>query len=294
MINMLRWNSDATTAAPASIVHHARNAYGDNYQDWSKHVETYLLGEDLWDVVESTSEIPKQAHYKAEFKFWRKNNARALHIIRKCCGPDQFALIRDETSASKAWHKLSTMFKPDNAPDNNEEEFGKHEVLYHAVKNNDWNKASVHLIKHPDAVRAKITYLGKTALHTAADAGHLDIVKSLVELMKEDDLAIKGKDEKTALVVATNRGDIEMARCMVTKNKKLVSIPDRSGRLPVVLAYRNSHWNLAKYLYENTPPEDLMPENGPNGATLISQCFYAKKYGKRFLVLEYLSILRTL
>lgn len=140
------------------------------------------------------------------------------------------------------------------------------------------------LTQHPDALRARITYLGKTALHTAADAGHLDIVKNLVYMMKEEDLEIQGNDKKTALVVATNRGDIDMVQCMVNKNKKLVSILDASRRLPVVLAYRNSFWKLASYLYSVTPLEDLKPEKGPNGATLISQCFYSKRYGRSFLL----------
>lgn len=136
------------------------------------------------------------------------------------------------------------------------------------------------LTLRPDVLGARITYLGKTALHTAADAGHLHIVKKLVNMMKDEDLEIQGNDKKTALLVATNRGNIEMVQCMVKKNKKLVSILDASGRLPVVLAYRNSFWELASYLYSVTPLEDLMPEKGPNGATLISQSFYAKRYGK--------------
>ncbi|PRQ56177.1 putative ankyrin repeat-containing domain, PGG domain-containing protein [Rosa chinensis] len=93
--------------------------------------------------------------------------------------------------------------------------------------------------------------------------------------MSKDDLKIKGKDGKTALVVAINTGKKEMVKCMVRKDEYIVRIRDGSNRLPVVLAYRNSFWDIARYLYSKTPVEDL---NGSNGATLVSQCFYAKQY----------------
>lgn len=91
---------------------------GENYKDWNVQVKTYLLGKDVWDVVETTSEPPKRADGEADFKSWRKSNAEALHIIQICCGPDQFALIREESTASIAWDKLAAKFKPDNPPGN--------------------------------------------------------------------------------------------------------------------------------------------------------------------------------
>ncbi|XP_062000111.1 ankyrin repeat-containing protein ITN1-like isoform X2 [Rosa rugosa] len=69
-----------------------------------------------------------------------------------------------------------------------------------------------------------------------------------------------------------------MAKCMVWKNKKLLSIGDASNRIPVVLAYRNGCLDMTRYLYSVTPREDLMPETGPNGSTIISQCFIDQKY----------------
>lgn len=160
----------------------------------------------------------------------------------------------------------------------NANNFHQYEALFRAVKDGDCNATNEFLEKNKNAVSARITYLGKTALHTAADAGRTKIVELLVKKMRKEDLVIQGNDGKTALVVAINRGDMEMVKCMVRKNKNVVRILDRSNRLPVVLAYRNSFWEIARYLYSITPPEDL---NGSiNGATLVSQCFYAQQYGK--------------
>ncbi|KAM5554330.1 hypothetical protein ABKV19_022614 [Rosa sericea] len=58
---------------------------------------------------------------------------------------------------------------------------------------------------------------------------------------------------------------------MVWKNKKILSIGDASNRIPLVLAYRNGYLDVTRYLYSVTPREDLMPETGPNGSTIISQ-----------------------
>ncbi|KAM5550694.1 hypothetical protein ABKV19_027165 [Rosa sericea] len=251
----------------------------DNYEDWSVRVRTYLMAKDLWDVVEARGEPPKPQQGEAKYKTWRKNNAEALYAIQISCGPDMFPLIRDKITAKTAWNALVAEFKPDlQKTPGNANNFHQYKDLFKAVKDGDWNATNGFLEKNENAVSARITYLGKTALHTAADAGHLEIVELLVHKMEKEDLAIQGYDGKTALVVATNRGNMKMVECMVTKNKNIVRIPDASKRLPVVLAYRNSFWNIAAYLYSITPLEDLMPENGPNGATLVSQCFYAKKY----------------
>ena len=59
----------------------------DNYLDWSVRVKTYLMAQDLWDVVESRSEPPAQENATV-FKAWSKTNAMALHVIQMLCGPE--------------------------------------------------------------------------------------------------------------------------------------------------------------------------------------------------------------
>ena len=57
----------------------------DNYYVWSVQVRTYLIAQDLWDIVEATDESPKQEDDEAAFKAWRRKNAMALHVIRISC-----------------------------------------------------------------------------------------------------------------------------------------------------------------------------------------------------------------
>ncbi|KAI5343902.1 hypothetical protein L3X38_011778 [Prunus dulcis] len=71
---------------------------GRNYLDWSVLVKTYLLAQDLWDVVEEDEEEADD-----KFKDWRKKNATALHTIQISCGWEAFSLIRNTSSAKRAW-----------------------------------------------------------------------------------------------------------------------------------------------------------------------------------------------
>ncbi|CAN6571392.1 unnamed protein product [Malus baccata var. baccata] len=155
--------------------------------------------------------------------------------------------------------------------------------FFEALQAGRWETARLFYIQHPEAVRVRHPSSGKTALHIAAEAGHVEIVKELVSLMEEDDLEIKStQDGRTALALAAIKGITEMAQCMVTKNQKLLGIPDSNNELPIVLAYLLGHWHMARYLYSVTPFEDLMPAKGPQGATIISNCFTSKEFGKSF------------
>lgn len=65
----------------------------NNYKHWSFRVKTYLVAEDLRDVVEDTNDPPKLEDGKAIFMAWRKNNARALYAITISCGEDAESCI---------------------------------------------------------------------------------------------------------------------------------------------------------------------------------------------------------
>jgi hypothetical protein len=80
-----------------------------NYEHWSSRVETYLLAEDLWDVVQA--EPPRPCAAEAEHKAWTKKNAKALHAIKNSCGADMFSLISKVRTAKGAWEILEKELK---------------------------------------------------------------------------------------------------------------------------------------------------------------------------------------
>ncbi|VVA34690.1 PREDICTED: ankyrin repeat-containing [Prunus dulcis] len=71
-----------------------------NYVDWSVLVKTYLLAQDGEEEAAD------------KFKAWRKKNATALHTIQISCGQEAFSLIKNTTSAKRAWDTLAEQFKP--------------------------------------------------------------------------------------------------------------------------------------------------------------------------------------
>ena len=83
----------------------------DNYLKWSVRVKTYLMAQDLWDIVEATNEPPTPEN-EAAFKAWSKMNAMALYGIQNSCGPDTFFDIMEITSARNAWKTLAEKYKP--------------------------------------------------------------------------------------------------------------------------------------------------------------------------------------
>ncbi|CAN6574047.1 unnamed protein product [Malus baccata var. baccata] len=114
----------------------------------------------------------------------------------------------------------------------------------------------------------------------AVDARQTKMVKKLVKLMDVKDLEIKSTvGGVTALGVASNTGITEMAECMVKKNRKLLTIPNSFNMIPLVRAYCNGYWHMSRYLYSETPVEYLWADNGPSGATIISQSFASKEFG---------------
>jgi hypothetical protein len=78
----------------------------DNYTEWSVGVKTYLMAHDLCEIIEVTTEPPKQEDDEATFKAWSKKNSTALHVIQISCGLDTFSHINEISSAKIAWDKL--------------------------------------------------------------------------------------------------------------------------------------------------------------------------------------------
>ncbi|KAF5465278.1 hypothetical protein F2P56_015298 [Juglans regia] len=78
----------------------------DNYKNWSACIKNYLLAHDLWDIFETTTKPPKAEDDILEFKAWRKKNAAALHAIQISCGVEIQSQINDISSAKTVWDML--------------------------------------------------------------------------------------------------------------------------------------------------------------------------------------------
>nr|POF06456.1 ankyrin repeat-containing protein npr4 [Quercus suber] len=114
------------------------------------------------------------------------------------------------------------------------------------------NRELPYLILCDGIVRVAITRKWETALHIAAAAKRTAFVKELVERMNEEDLALKNKDDNTAICFAAASGIVEIAKVMVGKNRNLPMIQGNKGMRPIYMAALFGHRNMVSYLYPVT------------------------------------------
>ena len=102
-----------TRTASSAAVSEVLNV--NNYLVWKVQVRTYLIAQDLWDIVEASDEYPKQEDDEAAFKAWIRKNALALHVIQISCEPRVCFVIRRISSAKIAWDTLKAICKIDKS-----------------------------------------------------------------------------------------------------------------------------------------------------------------------------------
>ncbi|KAK9930435.1 hypothetical protein M0R45_027472 [Rubus argutus] len=190
-----------------------------NYKNWRSRVKTYLLAEDLWEVIIQAMTEP--AKHDDEYKAWAKKNAKALYAIQNSCGPEMFPFIRETETAKSAWEALERVSKLTGHVENSAEYFKPYIPFTQFVRAGDWVKAKecVRLgeLDLHSAVRAIDPRggFGDMALHVAARKGHVHIVKELVTLMTLEELKMKNAKGSTALHVAAGNRQVHTVKELV-------------------------------------------------------------------------------
>ncbi|KAB2610465.1 hypothetical protein D8674_018497 [Pyrus ussuriensis x Pyrus communis] len=273
-----------------------------NYNDWKSQIKTYLLAEDLWDIIdEGTDECPKTEEEKAQSKGWKKD-AKALYAIQNSCGDDTYDLIKYKTTAKQAWDTLSKKLEKPGGPSNEKEymsvgEAYQPEVLIEerrtpgagldeiqetfvkCVVSNDWDNAINFLRQHPQLGSAIVKW-GGTALHYAIRKRcSVRRIQELVELMPMEHLEIPAAFGYTALYWLIRRFPerVEVAKCMAKKNPNLLTIlPRWDKKALVAIAQANTRGErMARYIYSLTPPETIKVVDA---AHLISHGFRLQRF----------------
>ena len=89
-----------------------------NYKVWRTCMESYLIGEDFWDVVDgsnTTSPTDEQGNVDA-FKRWKQLNAKAEFVLKRSISHGLFDHIMQCNSAHEIWWTLDRLFnKKDEA-----------------------------------------------------------------------------------------------------------------------------------------------------------------------------------
>ncbi|RZC72375.1 hypothetical protein C5167_035572 [Papaver somniferum] len=160
---------------------------------------------------------------------------------------------------------------------------GKHDILYEAISENDWGKATEYLKHNPEAINEGITYDSSTALQLAIDLGiGTPIIEEIVKLMKPKMLECKNTENgNTALHLAAWRGNTKVAVMLVNTNSKLPQIRSYSGKTPLESSlgrFTVGQKEIVEYLYSVTRDEEPSPFVGNEGATLLCRAIFANFY----------------
>ncbi|KAF5478970.1 hypothetical protein F2P56_005487 [Juglans regia] len=169
------------------------------------------------------------------------------------------------------------------AEENENESYKKYGDLYLAVRRGNWNAVQEFLEREPDALTAKINWKYQTPLYVAAAAGQVHVAKKLVEKLPEEKLEMQDYYGYTAITETVMRGNHELTKCILNKNKKLISITNHIGNLPLIQAIYYGQLEMARYLYALTPLDDLLPAKDYNGPNFFTYCIYTGTLGIKHL-----------
>ncbi|XP_071913957.1 uncharacterized protein [Coffea arabica] len=269
----------------------------ENYEDWKVCLKHYLVGHGLWGVVSGKEPEPSKDK-KQEHEEWKKKNALALHAIQLSCGPATYAKFKEaHICARVAWNHLAEKIKRphkfkehDHEEENHVEDEGAREYLnygylYKAIEEGKCHSIKSFLEQDPNAVRARVSSHRDTGLHIAILVGHIKIAEELVKKMQPQDLELINEYGATALSLAAISGATKLAKAIVEKNPKLVSMENDhdDGQLPVIVAALYGQKRMVRYLYKVTSKDELQ---GERGATLLNCLITAEIFDVASMLLK--------
>ena len=82
----------------------------DNYHSWKFNMKMYLMGRDLWDIVQGTEVVEEDANAENLRKFKKRENL-ALASICLSVSTGLQIYVRNAKSCREAWKSLSDNFE---------------------------------------------------------------------------------------------------------------------------------------------------------------------------------------
>ncbi|CAN1304457.1 Ankyrin repeat-containing protein ITN1 [Linum perenne] len=138
------------------------------------------------------------------------------------------------------------------------------------------------------AVVNEVNELGETALFTAAEKGHLDIVKELLQFTTKQAVALKNKAGFDALHIAASQGhqgillnpfelNAEIVKVLLELDPSLSKTVGQSNASPLVSAAAKGHTRVVEELLAKDPSLlDMTKSNGKNALHLAARQGYVE------------------
>ncbi|GKV52079.1 hypothetical protein SLEP1_g58681 [Rubroshorea leprosula] len=237
----------------------------NNYKRWSIFMRHYLVGQDLWDVVQ-LSQLPAGGNMRE----WIKKSALAVHAIKISCGEEMFDKIKDMDSAKEVWDALANMHKPPVVS----QEIAEHPlqrrtgfILFHSICFSFFYSLSFFCIR----------YWRHCCTFTTQTSGNIG--------GSEYETSESETSEYETLINAISNGNFGEVRDIIGRDRNnLLAKPDEDGKIPVQLAYSTIYEEMARYLYVATPPES---RNGDSGFYILQECIIRKIFDIAFDILHH-------
>ncbi|XP_031371768.1 uncharacterized protein LOC116187251 isoform X2 [Punica granatum] len=286
-----------------------------NYKVWRTCMESYLVGEDLWDVVDGNDTTSPEPEATADeiisssdaLKKWKRLNAKAEFALKRSISQTLFDRIIGCKSAHEIWQTLRLLNEGDKAEADptqtrqargsnnyaagssqqglklcgsyNGDDLPRYQELYKAAIAGDWNTAEKIFKSGPEAKTAVISTRQETALHVATSMGQARFVEKLVQLLSPKDLEMTDFKGYTALHIAAIYGSLDAVKTLLKKNKMLTQIVSTEGYTALhVAAYYNSKdvmWHLTLNTTDDPPGR---PFTGPKAGVLILHLVWSGFY----------------
>ncbi|KAJ9560565.1 hypothetical protein OSB04_005725 [Centaurea solstitialis] len=268
----------------------------ENYEFWKVCLKSYLRGQGLWDVISKEATPEEKATPE-----WQQKNAQALHAIQLACGSHAYSKYKKNThvSAKFAWDHLAEMHP--TTPSHHTQvtndqdvipEVKKHlqyEDLYNAVVDDQMGKVLEFLNNNPNACTTIVSSHDDTALHVAILHGNMKIALKLVEKMPPEGLEMTNEFGATPLSLAAITDKTKLAKAIVRKNSKLVTMKNgktEESSLPVIVASMYGKKHMVRYLYTKTPNHLLDPTEGSDGVLLLNNLITADLFDVASMLLH--------
>ncbi|KAH7845977.1 hypothetical protein Vadar_008235 [Vaccinium darrowii] len=269
--------------------------WNKNYEEWGQKMLDVITSADLLGFINGTVQVPSRTvvtsvdgpnggdtiHEEREnekYMAWKRSDALVQKwIMNRLTGAmkrrSMLALLRILSkiqTAKDLWEYITEMEQ--------RLRINHYLPLHKAAIKGDWITVDNFIQKDQDAVRARITVNSETALIVAVKmVGGKNLVKSLVEKMKPDDLAICDNSGRTALHWAAGFGNIEAAELLADKNKNLPNMETHFKETPLFYAAEHGDRKMVDLLMRVL--DHKLPKDEP-GFRILYQLTHSQLFGK--------------
>ncbi|KOM38936.1 hypothetical protein LR48_Vigan03g231800 [Vigna angularis] len=130
--------------------------------------------------------------------------------------------------------------------------------------------AEVAHIKY--AIFNEVNDLGETALFTAAEKGHLDVVRELLPHSTAESLSSKNRSGFDTLHIAASKGHLAIVQVLLEHDPGLIKTFAQSNTTPLISAATRGHSDVVEELLSRDPTQlEMTRANGKNALHLAAR-----------------------